>query len=262
MHERIRFFLLDVFPYVLKFPPHMMMLTRSRMPFELEVNFNPTEAASTHNRGFRLFFDQQLCQKQSLINTLKATKFVDLRYFLMSKTKYKKCKWMQMQFCFQHKVSVRSVFAYDHTLQFFLAPYHLISSLSLDVASPYHHLINSIIAVLNRRIRSSNVFFLEDVTFITKSGSALSCRNVKRQKIGSFVSYLYLNPFSFTFNNQKIAFSKFNFTFVLQLEKRATCLEGKCELVVQIQIYIPQIQIQIYFPPFLKNLREQFESKA
>ena len=61
MHERKRFFLLDVFPYVLKFPPHMMMLTRSRMPFELEVNFNPTEAASTHNRGFRLFFDQQLC---------------------------------------------------------------------------------------------------------------------------------------------------------------------------------------------------------
>ena len=44
------------------------------------------------------------------------------------------------------------------------------------VASPYHHLINSIIAVLNRRIRFSNVLFLEDVTFITKSGSALSCR--------------------------------------------------------------------------------------
>ena len=61
MHERKRFFLLDVFPYVLKFFPNMMMLTRSRMPFELEVNFNPTEAASTHNRGFRLFFDQQLC---------------------------------------------------------------------------------------------------------------------------------------------------------------------------------------------------------
>ena len=36
-------------------------LHRSRMPFQMEVNLNPTEAASTHNRGFKLYFDQQLC---------------------------------------------------------------------------------------------------------------------------------------------------------------------------------------------------------
>ena len=44
-------------------------------------------------------------------------------------------KSMQMQFSFQHKVSARSVFAYDHTLCCFLVSYHLISSQSLDVCS-------------------------------------------------------------------------------------------------------------------------------